>query len=397
MSRRGTAVLAVVVGAIVGGAGGGVPRATAGADACTEGQRVTATEACASVMISLWAAPNPVAAGGTVSFAASAYPETDCWDNLGHIWAGNVAFAQPVQSAFTWIVYCMGAGIQSSSLPIGVDAGGGGGGGGEVPAVFVAPAVSGVAEVGRTLTASAGSWTNSPTSYTYVWRRSGDLLELGRGASLALTQQHVGAQIRVDVQACNGTGCGSWASSAWSAPVVEPLPVYDPVYAEGADTDEFTTTTLCSGFSCAMSLVHGHTATAQQPTSNAVCARVGGSVTRSNSVTRIWRMSHRLAFCADRGRVTRVWDRVVDGEILVPALARMFYPWEWQTVTDSPPAVGSWSSRSFARIRFRMCAVFRVGPVCHVAEPWIELVLYGDGRVTCQSSVGQLRNCRVRI
>jgi hypothetical protein len=350
-------------------------------------------------MIALWASPNPVAAGGTVSFEASAYPETDCWDNLGHIWWGNVAFAQAVQTAFTWTVFCMGAGIESSSLPIQVDAGGGGGGGGggEVPAVFVAPAVSGVVEIGRTLTASTGSWTNSPTSYTHVWRRSGDLAELGRGSSLLVTQEHQGREIRVDVLACNGTGCGAWASSAWTATVAAPLPVYDPVYAEGTDADEFATSTLCSGSSCAMSLVHGHGANARPVTAGAVCARVGGTVTRSNSVTRIWRMIHRLAFCADRNRITRVWDRVVDGEILLPGAVRAFYPWEWQTVADSPPTLGIGSSRSYARVRFRMCALFRLGPVCHVAEPWIEFTLYGDGRVTCQSSAGPLRNCRMRI
>jgi hypothetical protein len=266
-----------------------------------------------------------------------------------------------------------------------------------VPAVVVAPTVSGVPEVGQTLTASAGSWTNSPSSYAYVWRRSGDLAELGSGTSLVLADQHVGAQIRVDVRACNGTGCGSWASSAWSAAVAAPPPVYEPAYAEGTDTDEFTTTTLCSGSSCAVSHVHGHGAVARPVTGNAVCARVGGSVTRSNSVTPIWRMSHRLAFCADRSRITRVWDRVVDGEILIPGWAQAFYPWEWQTVADSPPVVGWGSSRSFARVRFRMCAVFRIGPVCHVAEPWIELTLFADGRVTCQSSAGPLRNCRLRI
>jgi hypothetical protein len=403
LTRFGLVLAALAV--VLPGARPAQAQETRNVVAACEGSAVTAalgTQACVSTQIGLAASPNPTPPGGTVSFSASASPATDCWDDLGHSWWGSTAFALPVHEAFTWTVYCAGDGIQSSSLHVTVDAGGGGGGGGggtggEVPAVTNLPAVLGTAEVGQTLNATTGSWTNSPTSYTYVWRGSGDLAELGRGRSLVLTQAHVGRQIRVDVLACNGTGCGSWAVSAWTAQVVEQLPVYDPVYAEGGDTDEFASTTLCSGRLCSVSLLHGHSSTGPQATSNAVCARVGGSVTRSNAIGRIWRMNHWLSFCADRSKVTRVWDRVVDGEILLSAVARTFYPWEWQTVTDSSPSVGTWSTRSFARIRFRMCGLFRFGPVCHSSEPWIELVLHGDGRVTCQSSVGQLRTCRVRL
>lgn len=109
-------------------------------------------------------------------------------------------------------------------------------------------------------------------------------------------------------------------------------------------------------------------------------------------------MRHELNFCADRNRITRVWNRLVDGEILIPSWASSIYPWKWLTITDSQPAVGVWSSRSFARIRFEMCGLFRgLGPLCRVNEPWIEITLYGDGNAICNSSVGRLRNCRVRL
>jgi hypothetical protein len=34
------------------------------------------------------------------------------------------------------------------------------------------PVVTGTARTGNTLTTSDGSWTGSPTSYTYQWKRS---------------------------------------------------------------------------------------------------------------------------------------------------------------------------------------------------------------------------------
>ena len=39
------------------------------------------------------------------------------------------------------------------------------------PANTTAPAVTGTAKVGSTLTVSNGTWSNSPTNYTYQWQR----------------------------------------------------------------------------------------------------------------------------------------------------------------------------------------------------------------------------------
>jgi hypothetical protein len=77
-------------------------------------------EACLAVMIGLWASPNPTHAGGAVSFAWSVSPETDCWDNLGNSAWGNYSFTRVVSEPFTWVVSCMGNGVESAALYIDV-------------------------------------------------------------------------------------------------------------------------------------------------------------------------------------------------------------------------------------------------------------------------------------
>jgi hypothetical protein len=104
-----------------------------GGDTCTPGTAEAplrhedpAAQACLAAMIGLYASPNPTPAGGTVSFSWSVSPETDCWDNLGNSAWGNYSFDLVVTDPFTWVVYCMGNGVESQTLDIGVDGGGGG-------------------------------------------------------------------------------------------------------------------------------------------------------------------------------------------------------------------------------------------------------------------------------
>ncbi len=95
------------------------------------------------------------------------------------------------------------------------------------------PAISGMAREGQTLTASTGSWTESPTSYSYQWRicdgtGSGCFDVSNPSAnpntfSLAI-RDIVGATIRVVVTATNAYGSGS-ATSVQTAVVDTGAPI----------------------------------------------------------------------------------------------------------------------------------------------------------------------------
>jgi hypothetical protein len=92
------------------------------------------------------------------------------------------------------------------------------------------PAITGTAKAGSTLTASTGTWRNTPTSFTYQWRRcsaAGNNCN-GVGArqnTYALTTADVGSTIRIRVRARNQFG-DALVQSAQTAVVASagPLP-----------------------------------------------------------------------------------------------------------------------------------------------------------------------------
>ena len=102
-----------------------------------------------------------------------------------------------------------------------------GGGGGGIPVNSVLPAVSGSTVSGQTLSASTGTWSNTPTTYAYQWRRcdtaGANCANVGTGtASYLLAAADVGSTIRVIVTATNGTGPGAPATSAQTPVVTAP-------------------------------------------------------------------------------------------------------------------------------------------------------------------------------
>jgi IPT/TIG domain len=93
------------------------------------------------------------------------------------------------------------------------------------PASSSAPTVSGAAELGQTLTETAGVWNNGPTSRSDQWERcnaygGGCAAIAGAiGSTYSLTASDVGSTIRVQETAGNASGIGPPAASAPTATV----------------------------------------------------------------------------------------------------------------------------------------------------------------------------------
>ena len=89
-----------------------------------------------------------------------------------------------------------------------------------VPANTAPPAISGTAQEGSTLTASTGTWTNSPTSFSYQWERCasdgtgcGDITS-ATNKTYAPTSGDVSHTLRVAVTATNADGKASASSDS---------------------------------------------------------------------------------------------------------------------------------------------------------------------------------------
>jgi hypothetical protein len=92
------------------------------------------------------------------------------------------------------------------------------------------PTISGDPRVGETLTANDGSWTGSPTGFSYQWQRCDlDAIVCGNvpgatGKTYGVRVADVGFRVRVEVTARNASGTGT-AVSAPSGIVVPSTPI----------------------------------------------------------------------------------------------------------------------------------------------------------------------------
>lgn len=88
----------------------------------------------------------------------------------------------------------------------------------EAPANTVAPAITGTAEVGETLTVTNGTWNGTPApTYARQWYADDEPIEGADGLTYVLTEDEEGAVITVVVTATNAAGSAQATSNATAA------------------------------------------------------------------------------------------------------------------------------------------------------------------------------------
>ena len=82
-----------------------------------------------------------------------------------------------------------------------------------VPGNTVAPAVTGTGTVGQVLTTSNGTWSNSPTSFSYAWRRDGVDIAGATSVTYTLVTADTGHSVTCRVFATNAGGTAGATSN----------------------------------------------------------------------------------------------------------------------------------------------------------------------------------------
>jgi hypothetical protein len=102
------------------------------------------------------------------------------------------------------------------------------------PSNTVLPVISGTTQVGSTLSTTNGTWTGSPTGYTYQWKRAGANISGATSSTYLLASADNGTVITVTVTATNASGSSS-ATSAGVGPVTSPT-TWNPADKTGGIT-----------------------------------------------------------------------------------------------------------------------------------------------------------------
>lgn len=93
------------------------------------------------------------------------------------------------------------------------------------PVNTAVPTIAGTAQEGQILTASSGTWSNSPTGYAYQWKRGGVAISGSVNATRTLAAADVGAIMICTVTATNDGGSSSADTPGTVAVVAASTPV----------------------------------------------------------------------------------------------------------------------------------------------------------------------------
>ena len=112
------------------------------------------------------------------------------------------------------------------------------------PVNVVEPAVTGTTTLGSVLTTTNGTWTNSPTSYTYKWRRGASIISGATSSTYTLVYADSSASISSEVTAINAGGSTAEASgNAEIADNYTPVNTVAPVISGSTPVGSTLTTT----------------------------------------------------------------------------------------------------------------------------------------------------------
>jgi hypothetical protein len=110
---------------------------------------------------------------------------------------------------------------------------------GSLPVNIVAPAVTGTATVGQTLSTTDGTWTGAPApTFSYQWQRNGGNISGATSSTYLLVEADAGNPVRCVVTATNPLGAVSANSNATAnvAAIVPGAPTIGAAAATGSTT-----------------------------------------------------------------------------------------------------------------------------------------------------------------
>lgn len=84
-----------------------------------------------------------------------------------------------------------------------------------VPTIVLPPVINGVGKVGERITVSQGTWTNTPTSFTYRWAVGGNIVEGATENGYTPVEADVGEPLAAEVTAINAYGSTAHAVGSY--------------------------------------------------------------------------------------------------------------------------------------------------------------------------------------